>query len=279
MRDQSMNSFKHIQRVSFCILIGLSHLAIAQEKTQVLGLINGEKIESKQLDEWLKYNPSPTVGGDLLTQRQAALNEIVARLAILQDAKKLKLAEYSDNQFKYRIAQENILIELWFENYLKKNPITEKDLQEEYDRQLALTQVGGTNAYQYQLTQIQLKTEREIKEVIRQLKSGADWMTLVKLKSIDPENMPKNDQIDWVFPNQLIPPIGEVVPRLNIGQFNDNPIRTSLGWHLIRVENKKVNTMPPFESVKQAITQILVKNKRLEAVDILLKQSLIEKAK
>jgi peptidyl-prolyl cis-trans isomerase C len=104
-------------------------------------------------------------------------------------------------------------------------------------------------------------------------------MTLVKLKSIDPENMPKNDQIDWVFPNQLIPPIGEVVQRLNIGQFNDNPIRTPLGWHLIRVENKKVNTMPPFESVKQAITQILVKNKRLEAVDILLKQSLIEKAK
>jgi peptidyl-prolyl cis-trans isomerase C len=274
-----MNPFKYLQRVSFFIAIGLSPLAIAQEKTQVLGLINGEKIESKQLDEWLKNNPNPTVGGDLLTQRQAALNEIVARLAILQDAKKLKLAEYSDNQFKYRIAQENILIELWFENYFKLHPIAEKDLQEEYDRQLALTQEGGANAYQYQLTQIQLKTEREIKEVIRQLKSGADWMTLVKLKSINPENMQKNDQIDWVFPNQLIPPIGEFVPRLNIGQFNDNPIRTPLGWHLIRVENKKAHTLPPFESVKQAITQMLVKNKRLEAVDILLKQSLIEKAK
>ena len=51
MRYQSMNPLNYIQRVSFFIVIGLSHLAIAQEKTQVLGLINGEKIESKQLDE------------------------------------------------------------------------------------------------------------------------------------------------------------------------------------------------------------------------------------
>lgn len=274
-----MKLFNYLQKVSFCIVIGLPHLAIAQEKIQVLGLINGEKIESKHLDDWLKNNPNPTVGGDLLTQRQAALNEIVARLAILQDAKKLQLAEYSDNQFKYRIAQENILIELWFENYFKKYPITEKDLQQEYDRQLALTKEGGINAYQYQLTQINLKTEREIKEVIKQLKSGVDWMTLVKLKSVDPENTPKNDQIDWIFPSQLLPPIGEIVQQLNIGQFNDNPIRTPLGWHLIRIENKKAFTMPSFESVKQLIAQTLVKNKRSEAVDVLLKQSLIEKAK
>jgi peptidyl-prolyl cis-trans isomerase C len=260
-------------------VIGLPHLVIAQEKIQVLGLINGEKIESKQLDDWLKNNPNPTNGLDLLAQRQAALNEIVARLAILQDAKKLKLVENSDNQFKYRIAQENILIELWFENYFKKYPITEKDIQDEYDRQLALTQEGGANAYQYQLTQIQLKTEREIKEVIKQLKSGSDWITLVKLKSIDPRNTQNNDQIDWVFPSQLIPPMGEVVRKLDIGQFNDNPIRTSLGWHLIRVENKRAYSMPPFENAKQLIAQMLLKNKRLEAVDLLLKQSVIEKGK
>ncbi|MEI7532073.1 MAG: hypothetical protein WCK52_09105 [Betaproteobacteria bacterium] len=37
----------------------------------------------------LKNNPNNIVGGDLLTYRQAALNEIIARPVLLQDAKKL----------------------------------------------------------------------------------------------------------------------------------------------------------------------------------------------
>ena len=46
-------------------------------------------IDRVTLDEWLKNNPNNIVGGDLLTYRQAALNEIIARPVLLQDAKKL----------------------------------------------------------------------------------------------------------------------------------------------------------------------------------------------
>ena len=279
MRLKEINLPKYTQIFFLFILIVMPHLIFSQEKTQVLGLINGEKIESKQIDEWLKNNPNNIVGGDLLTYRQVALNEIIARLVLLQDAKKLQLAEYSDNQFKYRMAQENILIELWFDNYFKTHPILEKDLLEEYNRQLSLTQLGGINAYQYQLTEIQLKTEREIKDVAQQLKLGADWMMLVKSKSAKPENSQKMSLIDWILPSQLIPPLGEVVRQLEIGKFNAIPVKTHLGWHLIRIEEQRAYVMPSFENLKQSITQSLLQKKRQEAVDDLLKRATIERVK
>jgi peptidyl-prolyl cis-trans isomerase C len=177
------------------------------------------------------------------------------------------------------MAQENILIELWFDNYFKTHPILEKDLLEEYNRQLSLTQVGGINAYQYQLTEIQLKTEREIKDVAQQLKLGADWMMLVKSKSAKPENSQKMSLIDWILPSQLIPPLGEVVRQLEIGKFNAIPVKTHLGWHLIRIEEQRAYVMPSFENLKQSITQSLLQKKRQEAVDDLLKRATIERVK
>ena len=265
--------FKGIVALLLCMTCA-SQSILAKEDQQILGIVNGHKIYAKELEDWLKYHPQ-VAGADLLTMRQTGFNDILTRTLILQDVETLKLLDRPENQYQYQQGKENVLIELWFENYLKKHPISEGDIQAEYDRQLATTQPGGINAKQLKISQMVLKTEREAKEVVRQLRAGADFAQLLRIQSTDLNSAKNGGELDWLLPTQLISPLGEMVSDLNIGK-TTSPIKTPNGWLIIRLDNVRDFQMPAFDEIKNNIAQSLLQKRRQKALDSLVKAAKIE---
>ena len=92
----------------------------------------------------------------------------------------------------------------------------------------------------------------KIEDIQKQLKSGADFATLAKQYSDDPGSASNGG---------LLPPItrGRTVPEFEQAAFNTpkgqttDVIRTSYGFHIIRVEDKQTARVKPLDEVKAEI--------------------------
>jgi len=68
--------------------------------------------------------------------------------------------------------------------------------------------------------------------------SGADFAKLAKDNSDPLEGAPKGGDIGWVTATQLLPETRSVVEKLDKGEVG-GPIRTSNGWHVVKLVDRK----------------------------------------
>lgn len=268
-------NFKSLSKVLIAFtLLGAAMTANAQSGP-VLTIINGKKIYTSQLNEMVTMAVS-NGAIDSPDLRQNLLNDLVAREAITQDIKKTGLLNKDSNALKLKLAQENTQIELWFTEYFKKNPVTESDLRAEYDRQVALNK-EPQNSKQYEVSQIQVATEAEASEIIKQLNNGEKFETLAKDKSLDKISGTQGGVVGWVLPAQLAPPINTLIVNLSKGNVAQSPIKTNNGWHVVKLDDVRPFVIVPFDQVRNTVAQELVQQRRQQAVDNLLKAAKVVK--
>jgi peptidyl-prolyl cis-trans isomerase C len=256
-------------------LIALTLLgAVASTYAQsdpVLTTVNGSKIFTSQLNEMVALAVA-NGAKDSPELRQNLLDDLVVREVISQDIRKTGLLNKDNNALKLKLAQQNTLLELWFAEYFKKNPVTESDIRAEYDRQAALSK-EPQNSKQYEVSQIQLATEAEATEIIQQINKGAKFETLAKDKSLEKISGAQGGVVGWVLPAQLAPPINILIVNLDKGKVTQTPIRTNNGWHVIRVDDVRPFVIAPFDQVRNNIAQELIQQRRQQAVNALLKDA------
>jgi peptidyl-prolyl cis-trans isomerase C len=241
----------------------------------VLITINGSKIYTSQLNEMVTMAVA-NGAKDSPELRQNLLDDLVAREVISQDIKKTGLLNKDNNALKLKLAQQNTLLELWFEEYFKKNPVTESDVRAEYDRQAALSK-EPQNSKQYEVSQIQVATEAEATEIIQQINKGAKFETLAKDKSLEKISGAQGGVVGWVLPAQLASPINTLIVNLTKGQVAQSPIRTNNGWHVVKLDDVRPFVIAPFDQVRNNLAQELVQQRRQQAVNALLKDAKVAK--
>lgn len=268
-------NFKTLSKALIALtLLGTVITANAQSG-QVLTTINGSKIYTSQLNEMVTMAVA-NGAKDSPELRQNLLDDLVAREAITQDIKKTGLLNKDNNSLKLKLAQQNSLLDLWFAEYLKKNPVTESDVRAEYDRQAALSK-EPQNSKQYEVSQIQVATEAEATEIIQQINNGTKFETLAKDKSLEKISGAQGGVVGWVLPSQLAPPINILIVNLDKGKVAQSPIRTNNGWHVIKLDDVRPFVMASFDQVRNNLAQELVQQRRQQAVNALLKDLKIVK--
>ena len=255
-------------------LLGTVTTAYAQSGP-VLMTINGSKIYTSQVNEMVSMAVA-NGAKDSPELRQNILNDLMVREVITQDIKKTGLLNKDNNALKLKLAQQNTMLELWFAEYFKKNPVTESDVRAEYGRQ-ALLSKEPQNSKQYEVSQIQVATEVEATEIIQKINKGAKFEALAKDKSLEKISGAQGGVVGWVLPAQLAAPINTLIVNLGKGQVTQSPIKTNNGWHVIKLDDVRPFVMPPFEQVQNTIAQELVQQRRQEAINALLKESKVVK--
>ena len=262
------------------LAMSISTTLVAQTTTNsgVAATVNGVKVLNKDLDMMVKAAEA-SGAKDSPDLRNSILNDLVIREAILQDVKKNSLEKRSDNEARIKIANQNILIDLWFSEFMKSHPVNESELRAEYDRQAALTK-DGKNSNEYKISQIILATEAEANEVISKLNSGTNFGQLAKEKSLDKQSGVNGGEISsWILPDQLVPPLGDTVITLTKGKLSSKAVRSNLGWHVVRLDDMRKFKLPTFEESKGAIYQSFMNRRKQEAISELMKKATVVPAK
>jgi peptidyl-prolyl cis-trans isomerase C len=122
---------------------------------------------------------------------------------------------------------------------------------------------------------ILVPTEEEAKEIEAELKKGADFATLAKEKSKDPGAADGGD-LGYFTKDQMVPAFSDVAFKLDKGQISD-PVHTQFGWHIIKVEDKRIKPTPSFDQVKPQLENFVAHKAQAELVENLRKTATIER--
>ena len=262
------SSIKYFFYLSFACL---ANVAVAQGSNSVLVTVNGFKITSGQLDQFISLATAQGAQ-DTKELRENFLNDLVVREAIVQDVKKTGLLSKGNNALKLKIAEQDAIMGLWFAQYLAEHPITEAEVRAEYEKQVAVSK-DPRNSKEYQISQIVLPNEAEAQQVISELKKGASFDKLAKDKSIDKATAQNGGSVGWILPSQLSSPMNDLVIGLGKGDVISKPVQVGSAWYVVKANDIKPFVMPSFEQAKVNISQGLLQKERRDAIQSLMKSA------
>jgi len=235
-----------------------------------VALVDGVPIKKTALEKVITSSglkSSAEVRGEVL--KELVLREVLSAEAIRRgtDRKADFLGQL--NEVKQRLLADTLLTE-----YVTQNPITEKEIQAEYERQkIAL---GGDSAPQYSLSQIVVATEQEGRDIVARLRKGDTFDKLASSLSKDEASKAKGGQLGWFLPLELAPVFGNVIVNLTKGGFTAAPIQFNNQWHVLRVDDTRPFKVPSLEESRQRLVSALQNQKRQKLVDDLLKKANIQ---
>jgi peptidyl-prolyl cis-trans isomerase C len=167
------------------------------------------------------------------------------------------------------LARQTILIRTLFADWQKKNPVTDAEIQAEYDK-FASANAGK----EFRARHILVEKEDEAKAIIAAIKGGANFADLAKQKSKDPGSGANGGDLDWANAASYVTEFSEAMVKLDKGQMTETPVKSQFGWHIIRVDDVRQAKLPALEEIKPQIAQQMQQQKMAEY-----QKALREKAK
>jgi peptidyl-prolyl cis-trans isomerase C len=225
---------------------------------QNIATVNGKAVPKARVDVLLQQ---ATRGGQPVTPEMQvqARDQVVLREIFVQEATKRGVAASPDFAAQMALARESILIRELFDDYRKKNPVSDADAKSEYDKFKA--QASGT---EYKARHILVEKEDDAKALIAQIKAGAKFEDLAKKSSKDTGSAENGGDLDFAKADSYVPEFGGALAKLKKGEMTDAPVKSQFGWHIIRLEDTREAAFPGFEEVKGQIKQRL-EQMRLQA--------------
>lgn len=99
--------------------------------------------------------------------------------------------------------------------------------------------------------------EQRARELVTQLRGGADFAALAREHSADPGSAANGGDLGFFGRGAMVGEFEEAAFTQPVGQVGD-PVRTQFGYHIIRVEEKRAAGRQPFEDVSDTIRQELI---------------------
>jgi peptidyl-prolyl cis-trans isomerase D len=117
------------------------------------------------------------------------------------------------------------------------------------------------------------EAQHRAEDLLKQLKSGAKFEDLAKKYSEDPGSAKQDGSLGWIGKGQTVPEFEKVAFSLPKGQISDL-VKSSYGFHIIRVDDKQDAHVKTLDEVKNQIEPILKRQKaqqitQKEAEDLL----------
>ncbi|WP_420473359.1 peptidylprolyl isomerase [Noviherbaspirillum sp. ST9] len=224
---------------------------------QNLAVVNGKPVPSSRADAMIKQLAAQGQP-DSPQLRAMVKEELINREILIQEADKLGLSNSADVKNQVEIARQSIAIRALVQDYLKKNPVKDAEIQAEYDK--FKSQAGDK---EYHARHILVDKEDEAKAIITKLKGGAKFEDLAK-QSKDPGSAANGGDLDWASPASFVKPFSDAMVGLQKGQITEAPVKTQYGYHVIKLEDVRTAKLPALEEVKPQIAESL-QQKKLQA--------------
>ncbi len=197
--------------------------------------------------------------------RATIIDQLTLQVLLADEAIKQGLDKTPDVVQQIETVKQNVLANAYVEDFMKAHPVSDADVQAEYERIKA--SMAGT---QYKARHILLARESEAKDVIAKLKKdpGA-FAKLAAERSTDHDTKDNGGDLGWFDLSRAAPEFGAAVSQLEKGKMTQEPVKTEIGYDVILLEDVKPIEVPPLEDVKAQLTQQIQQKNVKAQVDAL----------
>ncbi len=237
----------------------------------VLATVNGEEITQADIDLFYQELPDQMKQIPVEQVQNQILDRLIDQQLILGEAKKARLDKRPDIERKLAYEKTKILNESYLEIVLEKE-VTPERIREVYNRAIALEE----KREEIKARHILVKTEAEALDIINALKRGGDFISLAKERSTGPSGKNGGD-LGFFTADQMVPPFSKAAYALRKGETSDKPVQTQFGWHVIKVEDRRLAGARPFQELEPQIREQLVTKAYEKIIQQFRKTAKIEK--
>ena len=184
---------------------------------------------------------------------------LVERHLLAQLANKQGVAEMDDYKRRLAAYQAKALRDSFLSQVISPK-ITEAEIRAVYDEEAK--KVSSTE--RVRARHILVASEKEAKSIEEKLGKGEKFEDLAKQYSLDGSKDYGGDLGYFTAP-EMVPAFSKAAFELKKGEVSP-PIKTDFGWHIIRLEDRKQGAAQPYDQVKSAIRNVLVRQKVQETL-------------
>lgn len=238
----------------------------AGKSDRVLALVNDQAITEASFEEEAKSLP-PYVRPILETPsgRLQFLESLITRDLLMQEALRRGIDRRDDVRERLNMARRSIILESLLKEVSEKAPgLSDEALRKFYQANAESFQVGE----RVRVSHILYKDRAKAEETARMAKSGTPFEELMKSSAKEGGvtadlGLIERGKFDKGFEDAAF----SAAPGTVAG-----PVKSSYGYHVIRVGEKKPAGLQPFEEVKGQIASDLREQAQREAFEALLAQ-------
>lgn len=224
---------------------------VQAESDPVLANVDGHPIRLSELGRASESLPENLRDLPFDTLYPVLLERLIDHQALVMMARRQGLDEVPAVKQDIEAAVERVL-ESAYLGREAMSKVTGQAIQTRYNQQFgnrpATEEARGRH--------ILLATEAEANDVIAELRKGADFATLAASRSKDPDGKRGGD-LGFFRREQVWPAFADVAFSLSPGQIGPTPIHNEFGWHVVKVEERRLVAPPSLTDVRETLRQEL----------------------
>lgn len=226
---------------------------------EVVARVGDKVITLAQFNRLIERNPEAGSANLPPEKKKALLEQYVNRLLYLEGARRMQLADRPEVVTKIEEATTAVLVNEYLRlQVTEPSKVSEAEVnaywKEHRDELLTPLQVrarhilvaltpGGEN---------EADALKRAEEILARIRAGEDFATLASQLSEDLGTKPRGGDLGFITPGRMVPEFDKAVFALKPGEVG-GPVKTSFGYHLIKVEGRLDPSPRPYEVAREPI--------------------------
>jgi peptidyl-prolyl cis-trans isomerase C len=216
----------------------------------VVAEVNGRQITLADVEGYLQELP-PEVGIQVLKDPERFLESFIQTELLFQEAIRRKVDILPAVQRRIRMVRRQILIQELVTRILAESKrVTDEELQKYFEANRLRFQQEET----VRLSHIVLKSEKDASAALAELRQGVPFEEVSRKRSVFESSRETGGEMGVIRRGELDKNIEKVAFSLPIGQVSQ-PIKTPVGWQIIRVTDRRPAYEAQFGDVKEDVRE------------------------
>jgi peptidyl-prolyl cis-trans isomerase C len=229
--------------------------APARNPDEVVARVGGETVTEGELEIVREALQSQLATLPPEQQRSVLIDTMVSMKLLALAGRDAGLADTPEHKQRLAFLEMQALRNAYADQAIA-DAVTDAELQEGYKNIVVAQHQADEEVH---ARHILVETKEAADKVVADLKAGGSFEDLAK-QSKDPSGQNGGD-LGFFGKGQMVPEFEAAAFALEPGSFTEEPIQSQFGWHVIKLEEKRMSQPPAFDAVKEQLTAFLQRQK------------------
>lgn len=168
-------------------------------------------------------------------------------------------------------AYDRVMAEAWISLEIQQN-ITDEMVEAQY------AELAGDMTLREEISarHILVASEDEAKAIIIRLNNGEDFAALAIELSTGP-SAPNGGNLGFFKRGDMVPSFSDAAFLLEVESYSEAPVESSFGWHVIKVDDKRVLDLPPLDNIRNQLVEVMTSELATQLADKLYEKATIRR--
>jgi peptidyl-prolyl cis-trans isomerase C len=236
----------------------------------VVARINGQELHRSDVEAAQRGLPQQVQQMPLEAIYPMLLDQMVNGKLLSEAGRQEKLDQ--DPEVKKQLARvEDRLVQQAYIGKAVETAATDEKLKAKYEQYVK----DNPPKEEVNARHILVEKEADAKAIVAELSKGADFAELAKKKSTDPAAQNGGD-LGWFSREEMVPEFSDAAFKLKKGEYTKEPVKTQFGYHVIKVEDRRMGKPPSFDEAKEELTSAIAREVITDKIKNLRDQAKVE---